>query len=362
MNRRNTLLIAVLFAFSSIAMAQRDPRLWPFASDSIWNMPIGSEAKYVPAGIGPATNQGMTVDEDIIIMTPDAPLTAVYENDADWKRGADRCRIDGLKLADLPIPKDFVTVPWRGLTPNHAAAVLLRDGRTLHQSQPFSRCEPGTNALTHYVSPDVDLYGAGIEGAHGGSLLSSLGGTVRLGELVPGGVIRHALKINLYCKKYISRNVDRTPGYRWPCRVGYACDDGRCGGTNSALEMGALLALKPDFDPASLETEPARILARAFMDYGAYVVDDTAWDVYALETEWGPAGRVLDEFKKAWGFDFEVKEQNTPWSKDMRTIFTNLCVIDNNARDRIGGGGAPRQPLAPPLIRSSAGSEAAFRE
>jgi hypothetical protein len=362
MNRRNVFLIVSLLAFSSIALAQRDARLWPFASDSIWNMPIGSKAKYVPAGIGPATESGMTVDEDILIMTPDAPLTQVFENHADWKKGADRCRVDGPKIADLPMPKDFVTVSWRGLTPNHAAAVLLPDGRTIHQSQPFSRCGTGECAVTHYVSPNVDLYGDGIEGAHGGSMLSSVGGTIRLGELVPGGVMRHALKVNLFCSKNVSRNEDDTPGYRWPCRVDYGCADGRCGGTNRALEMGALLALKPDFDVESLETEPARILARAFMDYGAYVVDDTAWDVYALETEWSPTGRVLDEFKKAWGFDFEVEDLNDPWSKDMRTIFTNLCVIDNNSPGRIGGGGAPRQPLAPPLVKSSAGSEAAFRE
>ena len=352
MNRCHVLLIAAFLVSSSGAIAQRDPRLWPFTSDSIWNMPIGSEAKYVPAGISPATERGMTVDEDILIMTPDAPLTPVYENHADWTKGADRCRVDGPKLADVPMPESFVTVPWRGLTPNHAAAVLMPDGRTLHQSQPFSRCGTGECAVSHYVSRDVDLHGPGIEGAHGESMLSSIGGTIRIGELVPGGVIRHALKVNLFCKKNISRNDDDTPGYRWPCRVDYACADGRCGGTNRALEMGALLALKPDFDLASLGTEPARILARAFMDYGAYVVDDTAWDVYALETEWGPAGRVLDEFKAAWGFDFEVEELDAPWPKDMRSIFTNLCVIDNNEPGRIGGGGQPRQPLAPPLSKS----------
>ena len=352
MNRCHVLLIAAFLVSSSGAIAQRDPRLWPFTSDSIWNMPIGSEAKYVPAGISPATERGMTVDEDILIMTPDAPLTPVYENHADWTKGADRCRVDGPKLADVPMPESFVTVPWRGLTPNHAAAVLMPDGRTLHQSQPFSRCGTGECAVSHYVSRYVDLHGPGIEGAHGESMLSSIGGTIRIGELVPGGVIRHALKVNLFCKKNISRNDDDTPGYRWPCRVDYACADGRCGGTNRALEMGALLALKPDFDLASLGTEPARILARAFMDYGAYVVDDTAWDVYALETEWGPAGRVLDEFKAAWGFDFEVEELDAPWPKDMRSIFTNLCVIDNNEPGRIGGGGQPRQPLAPPLSKS----------
>lgn len=33
---------------------------WPFASDSIWNVPIGSEARYVPAGIG-VTAMGMNI-------------------------------------------------------------------------------------------------------------------------------------------------------------------------------------------------------------------------------------------------------------------------------------------------------------
>ncbi len=29
----------------------RDPLQWPFTQNSIWNMPIGNEAVYVPAGI-----------------------------------------------------------------------------------------------------------------------------------------------------------------------------------------------------------------------------------------------------------------------------------------------------------------------
>lgn len=33
--------------------ASRDPLAWPFVQSSIWNMPIGSEAVYVPANIPP---------------------------------------------------------------------------------------------------------------------------------------------------------------------------------------------------------------------------------------------------------------------------------------------------------------------
>ena len=31
-------------------LSERDPCLWPFAADSIWNTPIGSAAVYVPRG------------------------------------------------------------------------------------------------------------------------------------------------------------------------------------------------------------------------------------------------------------------------------------------------------------------------
>lgn len=115
--------------------------------------------------------------------------------------------------------------------------------------------------------------------------------------------------------------------------------------------MGALLALKPDIDIESwgLKTEPARMLARAFQDYGAYIVDDPAWDVYAIMTEQSPEGRFVEEFKRAWGFDFVDKSTTSPWALDIARIFSNLHVVANNGPNSIGGGGTPRQPLAPPF-------------
>jgi hypothetical protein len=38
-----------------------------------------------------------------------------------------------------------------------------------------------------------------------------------------------------------------------------------------------------------------------------------------------------------------------PWIRDLDRIFGNLHVVANNGRDSIGGGGTPRQPLAPPF-------------
>lgn len=340
----------------------RDPLLWPFASTSIWNMPIGDGAVYVPANIQPATAAGMTVDEDILILTPDAPLVPVYLNTADWT-GRSRCEPEDTLLFEVPIPEAFELPHYPPNTPNNSAAILMPDGRTLVQTQPFHRCEAGEPATSHYVFPEVDLYGDGIPGAHGGSALSSIGGTLRLGELVPGSVIHHALKVNLYGARnyfYAENEADGKAGYRWPATAadGYANDPdnrNRYQGENPALQMGSLLAIHPDVDleanELELETEAAKILAQALQDYGAYVVDDTAWDVYAIATEHSPEGRVMDEFREVWGFPINAPTVNfTAWGRDMKKIFINLYVVDNNGPGSIGGGGKPRVPLAPEIM------------
>src|SRR2546426_1219532 len=273
----------------------RDPLLWPFSRDSIWNLPIGASAVYVPASIQQPTQRGMTTDPDVIILTPNATMTAVYYNSDGWSGGS-RCSPQGNVLFNAPIPDRFV-VPGAGstnpdgTTPNYATAILMPDGHTLTQGQPFARCTAGGPA-TMWWSVTNDLYGTGIDGGHGGSGLSSLGGTIRLGELVPGGVIRHVMKINLYgLNNYFYDGT--THGYRWPASQADGCASSCYGGTTPALRMGSLLAIpgSVNIDSLGLETEPAKILARALQDYGAYTVDDTAWSVYAIATEFSPAGR-----------------------------------------------------------------------
>lgn len=342
---------------ASLVAHGRDPLRQPFHQDSLWNRPIGSEARYIPAKIQRATAHGMTVDEDLIVLTPHAPLIEIHRNDAGWNRNRSRCTIDGPVLFRAPIPTDFIVSPdtWDGMTPNSGLAVLMADGRTIKQTQPFARCTPDYGT-SRYLFDDEDLFGPGYFGAHGGSGLSCLGGTLRVSELVPGaGPIRHALKVNLYAARNLHHD-EETRGYRWPARKAdsYAARTyGTKGTPVQACRMGALLALPPTLTvhALGLETEPARILAQAFRDYGAYVVDDTAWDVYALVTEWGPAGRVTEEFRRSWGFEMNPRRRDNAWSRDMDRIFTNLHVVDNNGPDRIGGGGQPRVPLAVPLDR-----------
>src|SRR5438093_1191157 len=92
----------------------RDPLLWPFSRDSVWNLPIGVSAVYVAANIQQATSRGMTTDPDVIILTPNATMTAVYYNSAGWSGGS-RCATQGNVLFNAPIPSNFVV---QGAEPN----------------------------------------------------------------------------------------------------------------------------------------------------------------------------------------------------------------------------------------------------
>lgn len=345
---------------TAIIEETRDPLKWPFSQTSIWNMPIGSNAVYVNAKIEKAMSRGMTADEDIIVMTPGEALVGIYINSAGWNRNKSRCEVEGDLLFSAPIPGDFVVSPetWDGLTPNSGIAVLMPDGRTIKQTQPFARCTHNGPATSRYVFGDEDIYGDGMYGAHGGSGLSAIGGALRYDELTPeSGPIRHALKVNIYGKKNIYYD-EKTKGFRWPAKRadGYAAGNyysERSGDTVTALRMGALLALPAwmNLDSLGFETKPAKTLAEAFQNYGAYLVDDTAWDVYAMITEWSPEGRFMDEFEKNWGFPFNISDKSTPWARDMDRIFLNLHVVDNNSPESIGGGGSPRVPLAPAFTK-----------
>jgi hypothetical protein len=337
----------------------RDPLKWPFSADSFWNTPIGSGARYVAADI--PVHDRIQPEEEIIVLTPTAPKVDIVQNNAGWNRNKERCESTTGKIIEtnVPIPPDFSTDPgYLGKTPNQSAAILLEDGHTIIQNQPFHRCGPGGVATSGHSAARVDLYGEAIEGSHGGSGLTAIGGSIRSGELTKGGVLRHAIKLTFYAKQafyYRADEADGKPGYRWPAikADGYA-NPTTYAGTNPEVQIGSLLCLKPDYNIAALATEPARIIAKALQDYGAYIVDDAAWSSVSFEVEWGPGGRVVDEFKRTWGYDLGTRlDAGTPWANDVKDIMENLYVVANNSPAAKGGGGGPRQPKAPPFVRSA---------
>lgn len=323
----------------------RDPWLWPFASDSIWNMPIGDKAVYVPAGIGGAEwIEGE--DERMEKLTSDMPIRPLYAPGG-WETRAVGTAVTGPSpRRSMPIPDDFI-VPdaKKGWTPNNCITFLMPDGRSLVQLAPVARVQKG-GPIYGYCWEGEDLYGSGITGSHGGSGMSAIGGSIRKGELTGNAPIRHALKLLMWCKPWVAYNDDGTRGYRWPAKNadGYANPESY-GGKNSHLEMGALLAIPPTvkMESLKLKTEMGRKLFQALQDYGGYMVDDSAWSCHSFAMEVG----VKEEIKAKWGFGLGA---NSGLLKDdYNALFRALHVVTNNSPTSIGGGGKPRRPLAPPL-------------
>src|SRR3989442_6240854 len=177
----------------ALASGARNPYTWPFSRDSIWNLPIGAGAQYVAANITRATGRAMFPDPDVLVLKPNSPITRVWFNKDAWNvlpGPPGRCNPedktgDGVPdvLFSAPIPTNFVvygsndTRNPHGRTPNYATAILDTDNVTLYQGQPFARCTANGNATIWWFQKNERLDGLGRSGAHGGSMLSSIGGT-----------------------------------------------------------------------------------------------------------------------------------------------------------------------------------------
>jgi hypothetical protein len=77
-------------------------------------------------------------------------------------------------------------------------------------------------------------------------------------------------------------------------------------------------------------------------DYGAYVVDDSGWDYNYLCIE--QSAQV--EYETITGRSID---KDTAFQADFAKIIGAVKVVNNNGWETIGGGGTPRQPLAPPI-------------
>ena len=337
----------------------RDPLKQPFASNSIWNMPIGTGAQYVAANLSgnPGNNIWAAmpgIDGEHLVLKPTSPMTNINVSSAGWS-GANRCAATGGLLVSVPMPSSYV-VP--NDNKNSAGVFLMSDKRTIVQTQPLARCTSGAPGTAMAKFANVDLYGTGIPGAHGGSGLSSIGGSIRMGELRPGTATgpRHALKVNVYAKEALYKCTSRANCFCWPASYSDNYAVGWYGAANNnqntAMKMGALLAIPTSKTIASLnlETAPAKQLAWTLQNYGAYIVDDAYAPGFDISVEDGPGGSVQKQFKADYGYEMLQRvSQNTAWVRDIQKLVKALYVVNNNTATTIGGGGTPRQPLAPAI-------------
>lgn len=350
------LLAALAIPTSAYAQTCRDPLQQPFAATSIWNTPIGSNAQFVPADFT-APSSGYVLEENIIITDPSGPMKTVQESASSGWDGVDRCQTNGSALyggKQFPIPANFTTNDLHeGGTPNASGAIYSPDDDKFYQNQPLMICGKGGTVTSKYQYPTIDAKGDGIQGAQGGSGMSSIGGTIRISEMKAGYRIPHALKLIIYGIENISKSGG---GYRWPAvKADSGFDTDPCGTPSNAycgnvpeLKMGALLALPPSVDINSLGlTSPSsKMIAQALQEYGAYVVDNSAWPNAHIAVEFGPAGSGVEVFNS------QVGPLN---DAELNKVFTKLAVVNNNTPTSIGGGGTPTAPTALPFCDGSGG-------
>ena len=400
----------------------RDRFLWPFASSSIWNTPLGSSAVFAPALIynlsyevgcalrtGPAAGlryvcphwnsswlpstclqagccyqpispdptgipwcyapaggapYGFHTDPDLLVHAAAGDPLVPWVSQGTWSPG-NHCTVTGAVAATVPLPDAFTTECGGG---NNGMALLLPDNRTLLQMQPAFRLAAGTPllALYHQGAPvpfpwEMDILGEGAWGAHGGSGLSAIGGTIRLGELAPGAPpLRHALKLELFAHDYYFSNGSAAPYeqcFRWPALGcdGYAHSPASplvYNGSVPGLQPGALLALPPGAAGLPVATAPGRLIRDALAAFGGYVVDDTATDDAALCMEAGVEAELLRDYNITVQPNAHAaggSAATAAFYADLLHIFQALHIVANNAEGRVGGGGSPLAPLAPPI-------------
>jgi len=365
------LVMLFLCSINIEAQITRDPIQWPFSRYSIWNMPVGTGAIYEPVNMtAPDTYAGdinyfhvnSTRPRNVSTLNGTVPV-----DDGHWVNNNDSRNVV-LTIINNSL-EDFRSIqPGRRISPTGKFNGYLWEGGD--EYYPNQKEIEQRGKLQNY-------YGYGIEGAHWGSGLSGLGGTIRLGELLSDEPIRHALSVEVSGWKclYVDKNDDKMnidegdftmKGFRWPADRADACSgffggENECYfGENPVFRMGALLALKSDLDieTMGLTTVAAKKIAWTFQNYGGYLVDDAygqnnnpPTNIFNFCYELG----VNEEFKSEYGYDFDISwdrgaKRQKDFFKDLDKIITQLHVISNNGPKSIGGGGNPIQCFAPAFI------------
>lgn len=352
----------------------RDPFLRPFASDSIWNTPLGRDADLVDAGLEVPKNAGG--DPTYIVRTTSAdPVRPVYATNHNFEGGrCSRERDTGIRVR---VPDSFfLPDATENSTPNNWVTFVDPDGYTLRGFSASARClhdsagrqpgDPGYGTppidYTFYAEPNEysdgpevqDLRGPGLFGPRGATAMSALGGALRPGELLGPDPIGHVLALEVWAERNLhyspgdgdEHSAEPGQGFRWPANRADSYAEEEYGGSNPRTVMGSLLAVPRSLTPeeAGVTTEAGRKIFAALQTYGAYIVADTYWDSVALAFDQA----AMEEYRLSTSNEFGVDETGA----ELRRMTGLLMVVDDNAPSRIGGAGPRLAPPTPPLTGS----------
>jgi hypothetical protein len=336
------------------APAGRNATLWPFASDSPWNTPIGSGAALESASGALTsmirsttlkTQDGSSSMNMVTWMNADSYSHPVYTA----TNSDPMATISQTYGAPVTARVPASATPAVG-TDKHMH-VIQPDGGTIVEMWDVTR--NSSTSLTAGRIAVVNLLGSGIGPdngvrAYGGS---AVGGLIRKWEVDPSdpnytdGVIRHAIAIAVPngMLKYTGGNAGydaagygTAKGYVWPATEQDYSSPWAYYGT---IPMGQLFTIPKSVNIDTLGlSSAARAVAKAMQDYGAYVTDCTGPGTVAFYAE--------PTVPSAWLGD--VAGPN--WSaSSLTTIRKNLVAVTNNGPTSVGGGGSRPIASAPAL-------------
>jgi hypothetical protein len=274
----------------------RDPRLWPFASDSVWNMPRGDGATFDSRSVTPGNVNINTIAYGVSVGGAGYPF-----------------------------------IPQLVTSEQHEVQVQA-DGLTVFGTSKFLN-----QFGQHTVS---DLRGSGINVTVPGvpshyeraTKMPGMGGPLRNWELqnaANGDVhaIKHAIALA------VSSHVLNTT-YAWPA---YAADG--FAGTNSGfMPEGGFMAIPSTATmPAGLNNV-AKAVWQALHDYGAYAADAT-----------GPNGGSTDSLTVVEAEASADAIINTIRGGQITAVAQQLRWVTNASQIDVGGPGNRMAPMAPPI-------------
>ncbi len=284
----------------------RDAAVYPFASDSVWNTPIGTKAAF--EGATAARTLSLNSGAKPVVNRDSWSVSVSTAGGSDVRATLEAVRNKTSYTAHIP-PSTVATAG------DDKHVTVVQPDRLLAYDT-FKMEKRSDTLWEAQVAFPVDLTGSGTGIGTRAAGVPAMAGLIRAQELEQNS-IKHALALAIPGEMLKSGQV-------WPAT---RQDSDGASTYSGSIPMGTLFALPPAVDVNALGLSPeGTALARALQDYGAYVVDRAG--TVALYCELACDDDGYEKLREAW-----------------RVLHPQVRAVTNSSATSVGGGGAPRVPL-----------------